>query len=400
MRIWSGLLLMLLLLTGYGLGYFTGPKLTDYLNPSTDPNSASKVTEKAEAVISCVGKIQPADGVLSLIGIPGDRAEKFHVQQGDKVEKDQQLLTFASHADRKAELDLILSQIQEAEALQGALALAKTAKVQELGIKKNLGDMKYKLDESLLKEKIASLDLRYKSLQSQFQSLRDLNPLIADVPRQEMQKAEVGVSAALTELKSAKLSQEEARKMQQEEAKSLVELEKGAKAEFEVSRNRIPLDSLRQQEKLAKLRLDRAILKAPAAGRVLRLLISEGDSVGQEPVLQIAAGSKMVVLAEVYVDEISKLVNWLQPGQQVKVTVQAKALKGMVAQLTGTVSDRKAIANVVAPNRLKGFDPRGEADRRVVEVRVDLDDEYKEIAAHFIGLEVECTFTKPIGSKP
>jgi multidrug resistance efflux pump len=136
--------------------------------------------------------------------------------------------------------------------------------------------------------------------------------------------------------------------------------------------------------------LARSQIKAPVAGTVLKIFHRVGDTTSHEPILQIAAGEGMVVVAEVYATKVHVLRDWLEKGKKVNAIVTSPALGE--AKLKGTVNKEEDIAKGVARNMITGFNPRGDADRRVVEVRVALDKEAMDTASKYIGLDVEVTF--------
>jgi HlyD family secretion protein len=136
-------------------------------------------------------------------------------------------------------------------------------------------------------------------------------------------------------------------------------------------------------------------LIAPTGGRVVRFLSHPGDTVTTQPVLQLAETNKMVVLAEVYESDVGKVRQWLSGGKPVKAEVDMRVLSDG-KKLTGTVADASKVATVVAKNILTPLGPREDADRRVVEVEVELDAASAAIAKDYIGLQVRVTL-RPSG---
>ena len=130
------------------------------------------------------------------------------------------------------------------------------------------------------------------------------------------------------------------------------------------------------EKKAAADRLQRAIIHAPERGKVLKLLAKPGELVGaQQPILQMADTDRMAVIAEVYETDIGKV----HLGGRAVIT--GRALK--YEALTGRVVH---IGDMVGKNRVYDADPMAAADRRVVEVKIQLDQ--AEPAAHLINLQV------------
>jgi HlyD family secretion protein len=110
---------------------------------------------------------------------------------------------------------------------------------------------------------------------------------------------------------------------------------------------------------------------------------------GTQPILELAAGDPIVVVAEVYESDLDKLYNGLKKPEGVAAAVQARALEGSRTNpLTGHVEPDQ-VARLVAHNQLLSLNPRADQDRRVVQVRVLLDPESAERARKFIGLQVD-----------
>jgi len=96
------------------------------------------------------------------------------------------------------------------------------------------------------------------------------------------------------------------------------------------------------------------------------------------------------VIAEVYETDVGRIRAWLKTGP-VKVEATARAL-GKDLILNGTVANPDKIAPLIAKNALTPLGPREDADRRVVEVEVELDNAATDAAQNFIGLQVTAKF--------
>jgi len=99
----------------------------------------------------------------------------------------------------------------------------------------------------------------------------------------------------------------------------------------------------------------------------------------------------MTVIAEVYETDVGRIRGWLKNGP-VKVEATARALGDKPLILNGTVATPEKIAPLIAKNALTPLGPREDADRRVVEVEVELDGAATEAAQNFIGLQVIAKF--------
>jgi HlyD family secretion protein len=139
-----------------------------------------------------------------------------------------------------------------------------------------------------------------------------------------------------------------------------------ADAAIEVARARV---SRRQAE------LDRAFVKAPFDGRILKVLAEPGEYVGPEGLLELGRVGRMHAIAEVHETEIRRI----RPGQAATVSSEAleQDLSGKVRFIRPKVQKQDEI----------GTDPAARKDARIVEVGVLLDE--PERAAALTNLQVE-----------
>ena len=153
----------------------------------------------------------------------------------------------------------------------------------------------------------------------------------------------------------------------------------------------MPVEAAEQSLRLAQFRLDESTLKVPdevVTATVLRVPGHAGQVTGTQPIVELAAGDSIVVVAEVYESDLDKLYNGLKKSSGVSATVQARALEGSRTNpLTGHV-EPDHVARMVVHNQLLSLNPRADHDQRVVQVRVLLDPESAERARKIIGLQV------------
>lgn len=141
---------------------------------------------------------------------------------------------------------------------------------------------------------------------------------------------------------------------------------KAADADIDVARARLAKSSAE---------LERCRVRAPADGRVLRIVTRPGEMLGLEPLLEIAQVEKMYAIAEVYETDIRRV----RKGQ--KATVTSPALD---AELTGVV---ETIRPLVRKQDVTGTDPAAHKDARIIEVEVLLDQ--PDRVATLTNLQVE-----------
>ncbi|MEB3265029.1 MAG: HlyD family efflux transporter periplasmic adaptor subunit [Cyanobacteriota bacterium] len=104
-------------------------------------------------------------------------------------------------------------------------------------------------------------------------------------------------------------------------------------------------------------------LRAPFAGTVLRIEARVGERPGDKGIIELGASDRMEALIEVYESDIERV----RLGQAVTLTSENGGFQGQLRGRVGQISPRVSQREVLAT------DPTGDADARVVEVRVRLD---------------------------
>lgn len=119
-------------------------------------------------------------------------------------------------------------------------------------------------------------------------------------------------------------------------------------------------------------------LRAPLAGTVLRIHARVGERPGDKGILELGASDRMEALLEVYESDIERV----RLGQQVRLTSEnggfSGSLSGVVSRINPQVRQREVLST----------DPTGDADARVVEVRVRLDPADSRRVERLAGLKL------------
>ncbi|MCL4820485.1 MAG: HlyD family efflux transporter periplasmic adaptor subunit [Vicinamibacteria bacterium] len=127
--------------------------------------------------------------------------------------------------------------------------------------------------------------------------------------------------------------------------------------------------------KLAETERDRALVRSPIDGRVLKIHARQGERVTEHGIAELGETGVMYAVAEVYETDVPKV----KAGQraEVKSPALARPLAGVVERVGLKVGRLHAV----------GADPAARNDARAVEVKIRLDD--SAAAAAFTDLEVE-----------
>ena len=118
--------------------------------------------------------------------------------------------------------------------------------------------------------------------------------------------------------------------------------------------------------KQAQVDLDLAYVRAPVAGRILKINARAGETVDEkEGIAELGQTDQMMVVAEVYESDIGKV----RLGQRVAITSESKAFEG---EIRGSVSQ---IGLKIGKKDVLSTDPAAAVDARVVEVNIRLSPE-------------------------
>ena len=131
-----------------------------------------------------------------------------------------------------------------------------------------------------------------------------------------------------------------------------------------------------------KVDLEQTQLKSPIDGIVLQILVREGERPNSSSVINVGANQLMEALIEVYESDIDRV----QIGQAVDLISENGGFNGT---LSGQVS---LISPQVKQRRVLSTDPTGDADSRIVEVIVKLDNSSAKKVSHLTGMKVIARF--------
>lgn len=124
--------------------------------------------------------------------------------------------------------------------------------------------------------------------------------------------------------------------------------------------------------------LDNTELRAPMAGTVLRINARVGERPGDKGILELGASDRMEAVVEVYESDIARVT----PGMAVRLTSENGGFNGSLAGRVSRISPQ------VRQRQVLSTDPTGDADARIVEVRVQLDPADAQRVRQLTGLKV------------
>lgn len=333
--------------------------------------------------VAALGRLEPAAGLVDIAALPGDRIETIPVKEGQPVRKGDPLVLLSSRTLREKELDAAESQLQEAQARANAEATLADVRITAAGLaleKAQTADLDIRAQTKKLEVSRANLALVEKD-QARLAGLRE-----GFVSQQERDRQDLLVEQARAAVEADEAMLEKLNRTKDLGVRAAEADLKAAKATKDQVLAAIPVASLRAQRDLVREQFERTALCAPCDGTVLKIYMRPGETIGQRPVLQMADLSSMVVVAEVYETDARRV----EPGQAAAVKSRAfpepydddeKGLRGRV----------ESKAKMITRPALQSLDPLAASDRRVVEVRIRLDEAGSRLAAGLSNLQVDVT---------
>lgn len=364
---------IVLILTAFGLFSYSIFRPT----PQSTAASANNSQNDEPDAVSALGRLEPEGGVIKVSpasagfgnGMGGSRVERLLVKEGQTVKANQPLAVLDTYPSLLAAAMQAEAQVKEAQARlaqvesgakQGDIN-AQRATVQQANAELPKAQAEFAKAEA----EVQQAQWEYQRYQALFKDgaiaesevrNRELTLKTKEKQKQQAQQAVEQAKLAFEGAKQTLSSVAEVRPTDVQQAAAQLQI---AQANFE----------------RAKAELDKALVRAPADGQVLKIHTDPGEVVSNDGILELGKTKQMYVVAEVDENYISKV----KPGQRAKVTGYA-----FPGEITGTV-DRVGLQ--VRKNQVLNTDPADKTDARIVEVKIRLDN--SEAVASLTNLQVK-----------
>lgn len=308
--------------------------------------------------VYALGRLEPAGTILQLMprsGNEGAIVEQLLVKEGDEVEAGAILAVLDNQARRVAALKESQARLAAAQArLLQIRAGVKTGDIEAQQAAVSLAEEQSKVasrelarEKELLKRKASAVEmveqkqweydrllLEMRRASAQLASLREIRDVDVLVAEKEVMAAEAAV----------------------------------VKADADA---------------------DASQLRAPVAGRVLRIHTHPGERVSDVGILELGNVRKMQAVAEVFEADVAILKVGMEA--ETKLESSSELLTGRIAEIGYLVARKIVLTN----------DPVSDTDARVVEVRIDLNAEHLERVARLSNARVEVSIClKPLDARP
>ncbi|MGB3309495.1 MAG: efflux RND transporter periplasmic adaptor subunit [Nodosilinea sp.] len=328
--------------------------------------------------VVALGRIEPVSQVIDVATAESGRIDRLEVQEGDRMEQGQILAYLDTYDVRQAERDYAASQLAEARAQLEAETALGSSQVEEANTRVAQIDQPQQAAIAAQQAAIQSLQAELDVAEIDLARFQQLNASGA-ISRQELDRQQATVERLRADLANATATRQRLEQARINDIRNAQAQVNSARATTTRAQVASQVDSAAQNLALAEAQLARTIIRAPQAGQVLDIFAYPGEAVSPtgEPILALGDTDQMVVVAEVYETDIGLV----EVGQPVAITSRNGAFS---ETLTGTVTE---IGLQIAKNDVLDDDPAANADARVVEVRVLVDQ--SEAVAALTNLQVD-----------
>ena len=312
--------------------------------------------------VAALGRLEPRGEVIRVGGANTELLKRLDVKQGDTVRAGAILGYLDSYEERLADRNFAASQLTEAR--------------QKLAAATQLGEAQIQEAQTRIQQVQAPRGAETEALRANIRQLEsELTLATQNLARQQSlrQAGAISQQSLDQQLSTTRQSEERLKNAQallvQKESEQAANLRnaqaqaQSQQANLSVAQVQTAVESSQQNLNLAEARLERTIVRAPSSGRVLRIVTRAGEAIGTNGILDLGDTSQMFVVAEVYETD----VGLVRLGQPAVISSRNGAFS---ESLTGKVS---SIGWQIFKNNVLDDDPAANADSRVVEVKIQLD---------------------------
>lgn len=326
--------------------------------------------------VAALGRIEPEDSVIDIAASENGLISQLLVTEGEQVQQGQILAYLDMYDVRKAERDYAEGQLIEARRRLAAENQLGTSQVQEAITRIDLADAPKTQAIAAQNATMASLEAQLNLAKLDLDRFQDLFNQGA-ISRQELDRQQTEVNRLQADLASAEATKAQLIADQSADLENASAQVVSAEANLELSRVQSGVTSADRNLALAEARLALSVVKAPIAGQILDIYVDPGESVANQRLLSLGNTNEMYVVAEVYETD----VGLVEVGQPVTITSRNGAFEQTI---TGQVEE---IGLQIFKNDVLDDDPAANADARVVEVRIAIDQD--EVVKQLTNLQVD-----------
>ena len=363
--------------------------------------------------VTALGRIEPQGKMIQLSPSPdlgGVKIAKLLVEEGDRVTEGATIAILDNYKRANAASEVARQEVKVARA---DLAIVKAgAKTGDINARlANLKRIKAELSEEIIADRaeIARLEAQLRTetaekqatsdrLQAELRNARsnftryqllaqegviseselDSRRLAVDTAKNAVAEAQASYSRTVDTLqqqiaKAKAVARQNKNTLQQQIQEAEAALDSvGEVREVDVIKAQAGVDRAIAALRQAEEDLELTSLKAPSEGQIIKINAYPGEVVNEDGVVEFAQTSKMMVVAEVYESDISRV----QVGQTATIQSETGSFAG---EITGKVHQ---VGLKIGKQDVLSTDPAADVDSRVVEVKIYLDPETSDRVSH------------------
>ena len=384
---------------------------------SVSKTATKEETETVQPIpikaVTALGRIEPQGKMIRLAPSPdlgGAKIAKLLVEEGDRVTEGETIALLDNYRRASAALELARQEVKVAEAdleivkagakkgdINARSASLKRVEAQLQGEiaadKAELARLQAQLRTETLEKQAASdrFEAELRNAESEFkryqalakegvisESELDTRRLAVDRAKTAVAEAQAGYNRTLDTLQQ-QINQAKAIARQNKNTlqEQILEAEATLDSVTEVREVDISKAQAGVNRAIAALRqaeedLELTSVKAPSDGQIIKINAYPGEVVDESGVVEFARTNKMMVVAEVYESDISKV----KVGQTASIRSETGAFEN---EIIGKVSQ---IGLKIGKQDVLSTDPAADVDSRVVEVEIYLDPETSSRVSH------------------
>lgn len=329
--------------------------------------------------VVAVGRLVPANGVISIAGPSDGRIVKVLVKEGDPLDVGSPLVELDAEL---VELDLNVLKAEKATAKTQAEAAIAAAKAQKEAAELQLQQAQLQNPQiDSQKQEISVLEANLAAAKKSLEKMEEIPDLVSAQRIEQQQQLVRSTEAQLVASQNNLKQLEVGSKQKVLLAKSDLKL---AEANLVKAENAYSEEAFETRLEKAQSLRNRLTIRSPIKGTVLGIALHPGDTIGPRPIMDIANLDPMYCIAEVYESDRALI----QEGMSAQITSPA-FVGGQSANsmgLTGTVIH---VGQMISRTTLDNLDPFKPQDKHVFVVKIELDEQSQPIAEQYINLQVE-----------
>lgn len=331
--------------------------------------------------VVAMGRIEPVSGVIQ-VGAPiNEILGQLLVQEGDWIKEGQIVAYLQSYEARKAELAKAKQDLELAQSRLVADTEYSQAQVRERTVESIKAPV---AQEGAIAAQQAQIDALHSEQNLAMKELERYRFLVQQgaVAQGELDERQSQVEQLTQRIRQAEQTLQQLIDSRDREVALLEAQVVTARSNTSRIQANSEVTAAQRSIELAEAQLENTIIRAPCNCRVLRVITKPGEGIGDDgkgkgTLLAVADNSAMQVIAEVNESDIRRV----RPGQATTIISRNKAFEGT---LKGQVTE---VGLQIFKNNVLNDDPSALSDARVVEVKVDLEDD--NAVAKFTNLQVD-----------